>query len=423
MAAAEGIALSRFTLDNGLRVVHSQDTSTAMVAVDVLYDTGARDESPQLTGMAHLFEHLMFGGSANIPDFDGELEAAGGTSNAWTSNDFTNFYDVVPAQNAATAFHLESDRMLALDFSPRALEVQRSVVIEEFKQQCLNRPYGDLMHRLRALLYGGAHPYSWPVIGLKPEHIEAVTEADVRRWFYAHYAPDNAVLAVTGNIGADELRELAGHWFGDIPRRNPAPRRLPRPQFPAEPVREIMKGRVPQPMIVMAFPMAPYGTPAYFAADTITDILGAGRASRFYRRLVAGRDDGLFAAADASISGSEHEGMLMLTASLAPGTDTAGRELAAALMLAEARELAAPGNLSPRELERAFNRSESTFRFGNLSYLNLAQNLATAEMHGEDINDMLRRQRLTTIADVERTAREIFCESAYVQVDYLPADD
>jgi len=419
---AEVTATGRFTLDNGLRVVYSQDTSTAMVAVDVLYDTGARDESPRLTGMAHLFEHLMFGGSVNVPDFDAGLEAAGGTSNAWTSNDFTNFYDVLPAQNVATAFHLESDRMLALDFSPRALEIQRSVVIEEFKQQCLNRPYGDMMHRLRALLYGGVHPYSWPVIGLTPEHIAAVTEDDVRAWFYAHYAPDNAVLAVTGNIPGEHVRELAVEWFGDIPRRSPAPRRLPAPVFPSASVTEVMKGRVPQPMVVIAFPMDSYGTPDYFAADTVTDILGAGRSCRFYRRLVAGGHGGLFASADASISGSEHEGMLMLTASLAPGTDGAGRDKAAALMLAEARALAADGNLAPRELERAFNRFEATFRFTNLSYLNLAQSLAAAEIHGEDIADTVGRQRMTTVGDIARVSRKIFCESPFVRLDYIPAD-
>ncbi len=419
MGTKAEIPVGRFTLDNGLRVVYSTDTSTAMAAVDVLYDTGARDESPALTGMAHLFEHLMFGGSANVADFDAELESAGGSSNAWTGSDFTNFYDVVPAQNVATAFHLESDRMLALDFGGRALEVQRSVVIEEFKQQCLNRPYGDMMHRLRALVYGGRHPYSWPVIGLTPDHIAAVGTEDVRRWFYDHYAPNNAVLAVTGNVAAGDVRRLAEDWFGDIPRRDVAPRSMPAPEFPRADVREVMTGRVPQPMVVIAFPMDAYGTPDYFAADTITDILGAGRSSRFYRRLVAG-GDGLFAAADASIIGCEHEGMLLLTASLAPGTDAAGRDAAAEAMLEQARTLAVDGGLSLRELERTFNRFEATFRLSSLSYLNLAQSLATAEIHGEDINETVARQRLTTVADVTRTARKLFFETPSVRLDYIP---
>ena len=180
------IPVGRHTLANGLRIVHSFDPTTAMVAVDVLYDVGSRDEKRTLTGMAHLFEHLMFGGSANVPSFDSELEDAGGKNNAWTSSDFTNFYDTVPAQNLDTALYLESDRMLALDFSERTLAVQKGVVVEEFKQTCLDRPYGDLFHRLRALAYGSDHPYSWPTIGLKPEHIGKVTLDDVKEWFYWH---------------------------------------------------------------------------------------------------------------------------------------------------------------------------------------------------------------------------------------------
>ena len=210
------IETTRFELGNGLRFVHNYDGNTAMVAVNVLYNVGARDERGDLTGLAHLFEHLMFGGSVNIPDFDGAIERAGGKNNAWTSNDFTNFYDILPAQNAETAFWLESDRMLSPSFADRTLEVQRSVVTEEFKQQCLNRPYGDLSHHLRKLVYT-AHPYSWPVIGKTPEHIARVTPQDTREFFFSHYAPNNAVVAVSGNITAEETRRLAEKWFGDIP--------------------------------------------------------------------------------------------------------------------------------------------------------------------------------------------------------------
>ena len=207
--------INRFTLPNGLRVVHTRDTATAMVAVNVLYDVGARDESPALTGMAHLFEHLMFGGSVNVADFDGALSAAGGVSNAWTSSDFTNFYDVLPAVNLDTALWLESDRMLRLAFSEKSLQVQRHVVIEEFKQVCLNRPYGDLDHHLRSLAFT-RHPYRYPVIGKEFSHIEKVTDEDVRNWFFSHYAPDNAVLAVCGNVGFDRVRESVNRWFGDM---------------------------------------------------------------------------------------------------------------------------------------------------------------------------------------------------------------
>lgn len=199
--------INRFELDNGLRVVHCRDKATAMVAVNTLYNVGARDEHPELTGMAHLFEHLMFGGSVNVEDFDGELSAAGGVSNAWTSNDFTNFYDILPAVNIETALWLESDRMLQLGFSEKSLAVQQSVVIEEFKQVCLNRPYGDMEHAFRNMAYK-SHPYRFPVIGKEFSHIEKVVPDDVRRWFYSHYAPNNAVLAVCGNVEFGLLREL-----------------------------------------------------------------------------------------------------------------------------------------------------------------------------------------------------------------------
>ncbi len=220
------LTVNRHTLANGLRIVHSPDTTTAMVGVNILYNVGARDERRNLTGMAHLFEHLMFGGSENIPDFDAELEFAGGSSNAWTSNDLTNFYLSIPAQNVETAFHLESDRMMALSFDPHSLDVQKGVVIEEFKQQCLDRPYGRLMHTLREALYSPAHPYSWPVIGIEPDHIARVKMTDVKDWFYSHYAPNNAILAVTGNIAFDRVVELAEKWFGTIPRRDIKPRIL-----------------------------------------------------------------------------------------------------------------------------------------------------------------------------------------------------
>ncbi len=409
-----------FTLDNGLRVAHSCDPQTAMATLNVLYDTGARDETPQLTGIAHLFEHLMFGGSANVADFSGEIEAAGGFDNAWTSNDFTNFYEVVPAQNIETAFWLESDRMLAPSLDDRTLDVQRNVVIEEFKQQCLNRPYGDMSHHLRRLLYGDSHPYAWPVIGKEPAHVAAVTAADARRWFFDHYGPDNAVLAVTGNVSFDRVEQLARKWFGGIPRRNIAPRRLPAPVFPTSDVVEKVSGDVPQTAVVVAFPMAPYGSKDYFVADTITDLLSAGRSSRFYRNLLMG-GDGLFSEVDASISGSEHEGFLMLNARLNDNSDAAA-EKAVAMMVAEARSLASPtAGVSDYELERCMNRFESTFRFSNMGYQARAANLAMALYHHEDINDTVRRQRSTTCGDIRRVAAQMFDGGSSATVIYSPA--
>lgn len=418
------IDVSRFTLDNGLRVVHSYDPSTAMVAVDVLYDTGARDESPGQTGMAHLFEHLMFGGSVNVPDFDAEIEGAGGSDNAWTSNDFTNFYDTLPAQNIETAFHLESDRMLALSFNPRSLEVQRNVVIEEFKQQCLNRPYGELAHYLRKAVYGGIHPYSWPTIGLVPQHIADVTDEDVRRWFYSHYAPGNAVLSVCGNVTLERVRGLAHKWFGDIPRRDVAKRSLPCPDFPKEDTIEEVRADVPATAIAIGIPMAAYGCQGYLEADILTDILAAGHASRMYRRLISvNADDGLFASADASITGSEHEGMLLLNARLTrSGRDDAMK--ARHMMLEIARELATDtGAATERELQRTLNRYEATFRFNNLSYLGKAQDLALAEIHGEDINTRIAGRRAVTTTDLRRAAEKLFNETPSATIIYRPADE
>jgi len=411
------IDVRRYTLPNGLRVIHNYEPSTVMVAVDVLYDTGSRDESRSLTGLAHLFEHLMFGGSVNIPDFDRELEDAGGENNAWTSNDFTNFYDVVPAPNVETVFHLESDRMLGLAFSPRALEIQRSVVIEEFKQQCLNRPYGDMMHALRAALYSPDHPYSWPVIGLTPDHIARVTDDDVRRWFYARYAPDNAVLAISGNLPYDRGRELVYKWFGDIPARHPRPRLLPDPGFPLEHKTVTVEGPVPHPLLVTAIPMAPYGTHDYRVADCITDILAAGRSTRLYRNLVAD-GDGSVIEADASIAGAEDPGFLMLNARpAAADTGTIGHVEAA--LLDQLRRLATPGEVSDHELRRTLNRFESTFAMSNYDALSKAQNLAMAEMHGEDINSTVELQRSITTDDIARVAADLAARPR-VSLRYLP---
>ncbi len=411
------IDFQRYTLANGLRVVHSYDPSVSMAAVDVLYNTGARDERRDLTGIAHLFEHLMFGGSANVADFDIEMSNAGGRTNAWTSSDFTNFYDILPAANIETAMRLESDRMLALSFRPDGLRVQQQVVIEEFKQTCLNAPYGDLMHHLRRAAYGPEHPYSWPVIGLKPEHVAAVTIDDIRSWFYAHYAPDNAVLAIAGAIPYDRGRELVEKWFGDIPRRNPAPRRAIAPGFPQQTVRIEAHGNAPVPCVVVAIPMDVYGTIDYRAADCITDILSAGRASRIYRELVVG-GDGSMIAADASILGSEDAGLLLMTARLSEGADPAA---AIDALLDQLRGLAGERPVSEHELERTLTSFETTFALSNLDISARAFNLALAEMHSENINDTVARQRMITAADIRRVAAEL-SERPRVELIYTAAE-
>ena len=409
------IEYNTFTLSNGLRVVHNYDGATAMVALNVMYNVGARDESPEMTGMAHLFEHLMFGGSVNVPDFDGAIENAGGMNNAWTSNDYTNFYDIVPAQNVETAFWVESDRMLSLAFSDKALEVQRNVVIEEFKQTCLNRPYGDMSHYLRAMVYKH-HPYRYPVIGKEISHIEKVTQDDVKEFFYSHYAPNNAVLSVSGNVSFDETCRLAEKWFGSIPVRNIAPRNYPQEPEQVEARREEVNGNVPQLAMVKAFRMPGYGQPNYIECDIITDLLASGRSSRFYRNLLM--TTGAFTEIDASIIGSDEPGFMMLNCKLTENDD-ASIDKAESLIMNEVQRLI-DGDVSDYELTRTINRFESNFMFSSMGFMAKAQSLANYVMHNEDVNDVVNRYRKVTIDDIARVASEIFVPEKSSTLIYRP---
>lgn len=397
-----------FRLDNGLRCVVCQRPNSAMATVNVMYDVGSRDESRCRTGMAHLFEHLMFGGSANAPSFDGILESAGGNSNAWTSTDFTNFYETLPAANLETALFLESDRMQALNLSRQTLEVQRAVVIEEFKQTHLNQPYGDMSHRLRAAMYRPEHPYAWPTIGLTPEHIASVSLEEVGNWYHGHYAPGNAVISIVAPQEPAQIAELVRKWFGDIPEREVAKRRIPQPGFPQKSVtKTVCHPNVPQPRIVIAYPMAEYGTPEYFAADTLTDILSAGRSGRCRANLIQGPVEGLFADADASIVGSEHDGMLLLTAMLDASADASTTKQAARMLDDELRALALPGNIGERELERTLNNFEATYAFEGISARGMALRMATALYHGEDPDAMVAERRSLTPEGLVATAAAV----------------
>lgn len=395
------IEFYRFQLSNGLRVVHHYNPSTAVIAMDVMYNVGARDEDAHHTGLAHLFEHLMFGGSVNVDDFDKQMELAGGVNNAWTSNDFTNFYSVLPAINAETAFWLESDRMLSLAFNPHSLEVQRQVVVEEFKQNYLGRPYGDIDHLIRSLLYK-VHPYRWPTIGLKPAHIETVTPDIVRDFFFKHYGPDNAVLALAGNITPERVRHLAERWFADIPPRDIAPRNLPvEPPFTCQ--RRLQVNRnVPASAINIAFPMVARGEPGYEEADIITDILASGVSSRF-RTLLKKHPE--LTGADAAISGSEEPGYLTVACRARDnGPDGAAR--AERIIWDELLNITSDG-ITDCELRRAINKFESRHTYGLVGMLPIAQSLAMAEMTGCDINTTVPRYKELTVERVNATARAI----------------
>lgn len=396
------IELNHFTLSNGLRVVHNHDSATAMVALNILYNVGARDENENLTGLAHLFEHLMFGGSINIPDFDQAMEQAGGWNNAWTSNDFTNFYDVLPAQNAETAFWLESDRMLSLAFSDKALEVQRSVVIEEFKEVCLNKPYGDMAHHLRDLVYT-SHPYRFPTIGKEISHIEKVTQDDVIKFFHSHYAPNNAVLAISGNISLEETKRLAEKWFGDIPQREITPRTYTPEPTQTAPRRKIVTADVPQAVLIKAYHMPGHGHKDYIPCDIITDLLASGRSARFYRNLLMGTD--LFTEIDASITGSDEPGYLMLSARLRENSDSAIQQAEDAIE----NEIQKLWNntITEYELTRTINRFESNNTFSTIGFLPKAQAMAMGEMQGEDINQITSKYRAVTIEQIQKVAEHI----------------
>lgn len=405
---------SLFELSNGLRVVHHRDEDSSMVALNILYNVGARDDDNELTGMAHLFEHLMFGGSVNIPDFDGTLELAGGSNNAWTSDDFTCYWDLLPAQNVESGFRLESDRMLSLAFSPQSLEVQRHVVIEEFKQVCLNRPYGDISHHLRKMLFQ-SHPYRYPAIGKEPDHIERVTMDDVRHFFHSHYAPNNAVLAVVGNITLEDTKALAEKWFGPIPRRQIAPRSGIVEPEPAEAMRLKVEVDVPQTMLIIAFPMGGYAHEHYIGADLLTDILAGGRSSRFYRRLMMGTD--LFTEVDASIAGLEECGYLMVNACLRSHNLVEEAEKA----IWEELNKILTEKPEAHEVQRVLNVYETNRALSELNTVHKAQNLAQAVMHDEDPAERLGQYLATTADDIHAAARAIISPTRSRTLIYGPA--
>lgn len=403
------------TLDNGLRIVHNKDATTQMVALNLLYDVGSRDESPERTGMAHLFEHLMFGGSANIPDFDKPLQAAGGESNAWTSDDITNYYDIIPAHNIETAFWLESDRMNELAFSSKNLETQRSVVMEEFKQRCLNMPYGDVNHIMRSEAYK-CHPYRWPVIGLDLSHIEEVTADEVKDFFYSHYAPDNAVLSVSGNVDFDEVVRLSEKWFGGIARRNTAPRNLTPEPAQADERRISVKRDVPQDMIIKAYHMCGRMDSSYHACDLISDILSNGNSSRFYRNLLMRGN--VFTDIDASVSGSIDPGLMVIRGRLQPGTtfDTAEKAIDK-----EIRRMCEE-SVSGFEIEKCVNKFESKELFGNISYQEKASGMAYYELLGDAamINREVGNYRKLTAGNIQDAAAEMFREENCSTIFYGP---
>ena len=393
--------VSKHIFSNGLTLVHSKTDDTRMAAVNTLYKVGSRNEDSEHTGFAHLFEHLMFGGSVNIKDFDTPVLEAGGMNNAWTSPDITNYYINIPRKNLERALWLESDRMLSLDFSQRSLDVQRQVVTEEFKQRCLNMPYGDLYHIIRALAYK-VHPYRWPTIGLDVSHIENATLAEVERFFDRFYTPSNAIIAVTGNMEFDYVCNLVDKWYGDIPARECAECIIPAEPEQKEERRLIVERDVPSDMLFMAFHKPERNHPDFVALDMVTDILSNGRSSRLVRHLT--KDERVFSDIDACVSGSVDPGLVQITGRPSPGVSMLDAE---ASIWEEIDKLCSE-EVGEQELEKVKNRFESSHVMGNMNHLSLATNLCFYEMCGraEDIDQEVGQYRAVTAADIMRVSRK-----------------
>lgn len=370
------IQFDKFTLENGLRVIFHKDVTTPLGAVNVLYDVGARDEDPNRTGFAHLFEHLMFGGSVNIPDFDTPLQIAGGENNAFTSNDITNYYDIVPAENIDTALWLESDRMLSLAFTPKSLEVQRAVVIEEFKQRYLNQPYGDVWLELRPLAYK-THPYQWATIGKNIEHIEEATMDDVKAFFKAHYHPGNAILCIAGNFELEKIIEKVNHWFGSIPAQKMATRKLPIEIEQNEYRQKTLERNVPSDAFYFAFKMPERRSSDYYVADIISDLLGRDKSARLYVKLK--KELGLVQDINAYVTGSLDQGLLMISGKLNEGKTFEELESSLWDLI---REFLAQG-ITDFELERVMNKIRTSKAFEEQGILNKAMNLCYFELLGD----------------------------------------
>ncbi|HUM46491.1 MAG TPA: pitrilysin family protein [Chitinophagales bacterium] len=397
------IGFKKGVLSNGLKILVHEDDATPLAAVNILYNVGSRDETPDQTGFAHLFEHLMFGGSHNIPIFDGPLQKAGGENNAFTSTDITNYYETLPAPNLETALWLESDRMNELAFSEHSLDVQRKVVCEEFKEHYINQPYGDVWHKLRELAYN-THPYQWPTIGKKLAHIEEARLSDVKSFFYKYYRPDNAILVVAGAVKSDEIFSLAEKWFGNIPAGKTPARNLPK-----EPVQTGLKtlsvqADVPLDAIYKTWHMPARMDAAYYAADLITDVLSGGKSSRLYQSLVKERK--LFSEINAYQTGSIDPGLIVVEGKLVKGVTMEQADKG----IDEEISKITGDHIDETELMKVKNRVESQIIFSETELLNKTMNLAYYELLGDAdlVNEEVNHYLKVDAKDILTEARNIF---------------
>ena len=408
------IQFEKFTLENGLRVLVHEDKSTPMAVVNVLYDVGARDENPEKTGFAHLFEHLMFGGSVNIPNYDEPLQMAGGENNAYTTNDLTNYYIQLPADNLETAFWLESDRMLSLAFDEKSLETQRKVVCEEFKENYLTKPYGDVWHKMRELAYK-THPYRWMTIGKELSHIENATLEDVKSFFFKHYRPANAVMCVAGNVTVEKVKELAEKWFGDIPSGEKYKRNLPQEPEQKEERRQEIKAKVPLDALYKTWHMPSRLDKRYYVVDLLTDILGSGGSSRLYQALV--KEKQLFSNIQCFHFGSTENGLLAIDGKLVKGVKMEEAESAVEKVLEHMKEEV----VMEIELQKVKNKTESMIVFEDMSVMSRATSLAYYETLGDAawMNFELEKYNTVTTQDILEESRNIFRKENCNTIYYL----
>lgn len=400
------IQFEKFTLGNGLRVVVHEDKSTPMAVVNVIYDVGARDEHPDKTGFAHLFEHLMFGGSINIPSYDEPLQMAGGENNAFTTNDLTNYYCQLPAENMETAFWLESDRMLSLAFDENSLDVQRKVVCEEFKEHYINKPYGDVWHIIRELSYT-THPYRWMTIGKELKHVEDATLQDVKDFFQKHYNPSNAILVVAGNVTKDQVKAMAEKWFGPIPSGEKYVRSIPVEPIQTAPRRKEVHAKVPLDAFYKNWHMGSRLDRRYYVAELISEILGGGASSRLFQQLV--KEKKLFSNIECHHFGSTDAGLMTIEGKLVKGVSMQDAE--AGVM--EIIHTMIREGISEKELEKVKNKTESMMAFEDMSVMNRATSLAIYELLEDAnlINLELDRYQSVTVAELQEECQRLFDEN------------
>lgn len=393
-------------LSNGLTIITHFDDSTPIVAINLLYNVGARDENPEKTGFAHLFEHLMFGGSINIPNFDEPLQRVGGENNAFTNNDVTNYYITLPKENIETAFWLESDRMLSLAFSEKSLEVQRNVVIEEFRQRYLNQPYGDVWLHLRPLAYK-KHPYQWATIGKEISHIENASMQDVKDFFFTHYRPNNAILVVAGNMQHEEVIQLSEKWFGNIPTGEIKQRNLPKEPQQTEARKLTLERDVPANAIYKAYHICKRTDNDFYVFDLISDLLSRGNSSRFYQSLI--KEQKLFSEIDAYVTGDFDPGLLVISGKLSEGVNFETAENA----IHKEIEKLQTELINANDLQKLKNNIESHHVFGQMSVLNKAMALAFAELMGDIdlVNNEVAKYNSITSEQIKDIANTFIIES------------